>query len=152
MGYLALVHGAKGLFYYRFDVQQYDKTLADAGKWPWPTIGYLPELQPATWAGLGKLGRQLRQLAPVILASEPKTGVTVSPRKPSLHVALREYEGQRYLIAVNPAEEAVAATMAVEGMKASKAEVLFEDRQVAVNAGVLKDSFAKLAVHVYRFE
>ena len=152
MGYLALVHGAKGLFYYRFDVQQYDKTLADAGKWPWPTIGYLPELRPAAWAGLGEIGRQLRQLAPVILASEPKTGVTVFPRKPGLHVTLREYQGQRYLIAVNPAAEAIEATMAVEGMKASKAEVLFEDRQVAVNAGVLKDSFAKLAVHVYRFE
>ena len=94
----------------------------------------------------------MRQLAPVILAAEPNTGVTVAPRRPGLHVALRDYQGQRYLIAVNPAEETVEATMAVEGMKTSEADVLFEDRQVAVNAGVLKDRFAKLAAHVYRFE
>lgn len=152
MGYLALVHGAKGLFYYRFDVQRYDQALADAGKWPWPTIGYLPDLQPAAWAGLAKCAQQLKELAPVVLAPTPGNAVTVSPGQPGLHVALREYQGTRTLIAVNPAAEAVSARLTVDGLTASRAAVLFEGRQVGVQDGRLEDRFEPFAVHVYRFE
>lgn len=150
MGYLALVHGAKGLFYYRFDVQRYDRALADAGKWPWPTIGYLPDLQPASWAGLANTARELRDLAPVILAAAPAARATADT--PALHVALRQTGGGLTLIAVNPTEEPLTARVAVPGLTATRAEVLFEGRQVAVRAGALEDRFEGFAVHVYRFE
>jgi len=149
MGYLALVHGAKGLFYYRFNVEQYSKELADEGKWPWPTIGYMPELQPATWAGFETLGPQLGRLAPAILAPAREARVSVSPENSGLHVALRELDGKRYLIAVNPTEQPVDVTMAIEGMTATHGEVLFEDRQVTVTKAAFTDHFDKLAVHVY---
>lgn len=151
MGYLALVHGAKGLFYYRFNVEQYDQKLADQKRWAWVTVGHLPELRPEAWAGFQKLGPQLRQLAPVILSAEPEAKLTVAPDKPRLHLALRDYQGKRYLLAVNPSEEAVAATITVEGLRSAGAEVLFEQREVAVKGGALADRFERFAVHVYRF-
>ena len=163
MGYLALVHGAKALFYYRFDVQQYDKSLADQGKWPWPTIGYLPALWPETWAGFEKLGPQLKRLAPVILSPEPEAKITVTPEKPALHVALREHQGTRYLFAVNPHEDIIDARITVEGMTAETVQRLPEgsagpaaesvtERYIAVKAGAFLDRFGKLAVHIYRLE
>lgn len=152
MGYLALMHGARGLLYYRFDVQQYDKALADQGKWPWPTIGYLPELRPETWAGFERLGPQLARLAPVILSPEPETKVGVSPDDSGLHVALRQHEGAMYLLAVNPSEEAVDAAITVEGLAANAAEVVFEGRRVPVNDGTFGDRFGGAGVHVYRFQ
>ena len=94
----------------------------------------------------------MNQLAPIILASEPKAAVAVCTKAPRLHVALRDYRGRRYLIAVNATEEAVSAMPAVEGLRANKADVLFEGRQAAVSAGVVNDRFGKLAVHVYRFD
>ncbi len=151
MGYLALVHGARGLLYYRYDVQQYDRALADQGKWPWPTIGYLPELRPETWAGFERLGPQLRELAPVIFAPEQEAQVSVSPDDCGLHVALRQHEGATYLIAVNPSEEAVDAAITVGGLVAGAAEVVFEGRRIPVNDGTFGDRFEGAGVHVYRF-
>lgn len=163
MGYLALVHGAKALFYYRFDVQQYDKSLADQGKWPWPTIGYLPALRPETWAGFEKLGPQLKRLSSVILSPEPKAKIIVTPEKSALHVALREHQGTRYLFAVNPHEDVIDARIMVEGLTAETIHRLPEgsagpaagsvaERRIAVKAGAFLDRFGKLAVHIYRFE
>jgi hypothetical protein len=163
MGYLALAHGAKALFYYRFDVQQYDKAKADLGKWPWPTIGYLPELRPKTWAGLVKMGGQMKRLAPIILSPEPKAKITVSPYEPALHVALREYRGTRYLFAVNPHEEPIEATITVAGLTTKVAHRLAEgsagpaagavaEQDLPVTDGAFRDRFDKLAVHIYRFE
>ena len=163
MGYLAFVHGAKALFYYRFDVQQYDKSLADQGKWPWPTIGYLPELRPETWGGFEKLGPQLKRLAPIILSPEPEAKITVTPEEPALHVALREHQGTRYLIAVNPHEEAIDAQITVEGLTAKAIQRLPEgsagpaagavpEKRIAVTSGAFRDRFGKLAVHIYRLE
>ena len=163
MGYLALVHGAKALFYYRFDVQQYDKSLADQGKWPWPTIGYLPELRPETWAGFEKLGPQLKRLSSVLLSPEPKAEITVTPEEPTLHVALREHRGTRYLFAVNPHGRVIDAKITVEGLAAEIVQRLAEgsagaaadpvaERQIAVKRGAFLDRFGKLAAHIYRFE
>ncbi len=52
MGYLALVHGAKGLFYYRFDVQQYDKSLRHP---------YLAEDKVTPVFGWSRGGRPIRR-------------------------------------------------------------------------------------------
>ena len=163
MGYLALVHGAKALFYYRFDVQQHDRNLADQGKWPWVTIGYLPELRPETWAGLEMLGAQMKRLAPVILSPEPSVSATVTPAKPMLHAALREHEGTRYLFVVNPHEETVDAEIRMAGVKIETVHRLSEgsagpdagavaEQDIPVKGGVFHDCFGKLAVHIYRFE
>jgi len=163
MGYLALAHGAKALFYYRFDVQQYDKSLADQGKWPWPTIGYLPELRPETWAGFEKLGPQLKRFGPVFLSPELKTKITVAPEEPALHVALREHRGTRYLFAINPHEDIIDAEITVEGLTAETIQRLPEgsagpaadsvvEQRIAVKAGAFLDRFGKLAVHIYRLE
>ena len=152
MGYLALVHGARGLFYYRFDVQEHVPELAAAGKWPWRRIGYMPELRADTWAGFERLGPELGRLAPVMLSPEPEMAVAVSPEQPELHTALREHEGKLYLIAVNPHEEALEATVRIEGLEAQRARRVLAEAEVELEDGALGDRFEPYAVHMYTLE
>ena len=152
MGYLALVHGARGLFYYRFDVQEHVPELAAAGKWPWRRIGYMPELRADTWAGFERLGPELGRLAPVMLSPEPEMAVAVSPEQPELHTALREHEGKLYLIAVNPHDEALEATVRIEGLKTQRARRVLGDAGFELEDGALRHRFEPHAVQIYTLE
>jgi hypothetical protein len=88
----------------------------------------------------------------VILVPEPKVRATIWPEKAGLHVAMRDYRGARYMIAVNPLEQPVAARIAVPGLTARRAEVLFERRGVETCSAAVEDRFESFGVHVYRFE
>ena len=67
----------------------------------------------------------------------------------SISYLLKNHGDDVYLFAVNSAAEKVRATFRLNA--SGKAEVLRENRTVAISGGALADDFEPLAVHIYRF-
>jgi len=138
MSYLALAHGARGLFWYSFRDPDW----------------YLPENNPEVWAMCRTVNDELTALEPALLT--PNVGEAVfhpADGEGEVHGCAKRVGDEVYLIAVNPNEEPVTVSLALAdlGVEATgPAEIMFEDRSVAIADGAIKDEFEGLAVHVYR--
>lgn len=108
----------------------------------------------ANRAALREINGQLTRLAPAILSGEPPSTVSIRAENDvKVEILARRYAGRLYLFAVNYDERAVPAsvTMALAGLAAgTEVEVIDEGRVVRAEAGCIQDSFAPLAVHLYR--
>ncbi len=141
MTYLAIVHGAKGIFYYVYHGSQYDI-----------------QLSPGHWQNIKKIAGELETLTPVLLApvNPEKIGMTIldAPGKdingdPAVHFIIKKYGGKKYLIAVNVIKESLNVTFSDFATDADSLQVLFEDRAVDVIEGSFTDTFAPYEVHIY---
>lgn len=125
MTYLAITHGAKGIFYFC----------------------YKP-LYQRFWKEIGKLAKEIKKITPVLLSPTHKRGVLVNSRL--IHTLLKEYNGKRYLIAVNSARKKIDAAFTFNPKWGSKVKVLFENRKINCSIrGHLKDIFVGYDVHIY---
>jgi len=129
MTYLAVTHGANGVL--------------------WEPFGYIKE-HPGVWQSLVSLAGELRQLTPALVS--PTVKVITGTNKTSMHGTARRYQDQLYLILVNASNEAQpGTTFTLSGVPASApVEVLFEDRTLTLDEGVLSDDFEPYERHVYR--
>jgi hypothetical protein len=125
--YLGLIYGAKGIFYWTYDITY-----------------------PAMAVELKKLGREIKELSPVLLTQSPEQIVT-GAEETGVHALAKIHGGDCYLLtANNSADEEKTVrikTSAPAGVKSAK--VLFENRTIPVKDGVLEDKFAPYATHVY---
>ncbi len=137
MTYLALVHGAKGLVYYGYDIPAFPNTKAFK----------LPQDAPATWERLAAINRELQWLAPVILQGERRLLPTAS--KGDLHLGLWQYGGGNYVVAVNTSDRGVVADFRLPDIEARQLSVMFEHRLLTRSDGAFQDSFAPHDVHIY---
>ncbi len=127
MTYQALVEGARFILFYNHRPSSY-----------------------AAWAGLGRLAREIRALAPA-LESERAAAVAVEAGAPRVIAVGRRAGRFVYVLAVNCDRRPVAARLRVEGVAPSaEGDALFEARRVRLEGSVLSDRFAPLARHVYR--
>ncbi len=138
MTYLALAHGARGLFWYSFRDPDW----------------YLPENNPELWAEMKTVNDELIVLEPALLTVN-LAQMVVAAEGGEVHVALKRVGPELYIIAVNPGEEPVGATIDVADLApgvncAPEVQVRFEGRGVRLSDGVLTDEFDPLGVHVYR--
>ncbi|MEI6499531.1 MAG: hypothetical protein WCP21_00730 [Armatimonadota bacterium] len=145
MVYLALIHGAQGMTWYTYSYRPPDKHGA--------------AYDPKVWAYLKGLTGELSSLSEALTARAPReqpVGEIVSgPRQgdldyPSLNLRLLQWQGKWTLLAANSSAQAITARVTLPGLK-QEAEVLFEGRKVTTTGGRLQDTFAPLAVHVYRW-
>lgn len=138
MTYLALAHGARGLFWYSFRDPNW----------------YLPENNPELWEAVKAVNAELIALEPALLT--PNVGQSVIPVGDSaVHACARRVGDEVTVIAVNPGDEAVSARIPlaelVPGVTcAPEVEVRFEERHLRLSEGAIVDNFAPLEVHVYR--
>ena len=136
MTYLAIVHGARGIFYFCYGALH----KSHEGKQP---------AQVQLWEELKKLASEIKELTPVILSPTPEQ--TVSTDSPKIHVLYREYGDVKYIIAVNPENErqsdVVFSLPSLAGQ--GKAKALFEDRITEIRNESFRDGFEEYAVHVY---
>ena len=101
-----------------------------------------------------KVNDELTALEPALLT--PNVGEAVfhpADGEGEVHGCAKRVGDEVYLIAVNPNEEPVTVSLALAdlGVEATgPAEIMFEDRSVAIADGAIKDEFEGLAVHVYR--
>jgi len=138
MSYLALAHGARGLFWYSFRDPNW----------------YLPEGNPELWAETQTVNDELIALEPALLTRNVGQAV-IATEGGEVHACAKRVGDELTIIAVNPGEAAVAARIPLADLApaltcAPEVEVLFEDRALALAAGAIADDFAPLAVHVYR--
>lgn len=133
MVYQGLVWGAKAIFYY-----------------PWDDGCTGLTKDEKLMAAVGKLNAELAQIGPELLTRRYALTARNDGEQKGLYASLYRGEKGSYIIAVSTDTTAREFTVPAPGLKDGPAEVLFENRQVAVTEAGLKDQFAPLAVHVYR--
>jgi len=137
MTYLALVHGATGLIYYGYDIPSFPGTKAFK----------LPNDAPGLWAELSNINQQLRWLAPVILQGEWRLLPPASGG--DLHLAMWQYQGGNYIIAVNTSDSAMVAEFSLPEIEAQRLYAMFEQHWLTSIEGRFQDSFTPHQVHIY---
>lgn len=125
--YLAIVYGAKGIFYF----------------------GKRPRYEPV-WDEMAKMALEIRKLTPILLTPAVSPVVMIGPDKitESIHVLEKECEGKRYLIAVN-ARPDVCEVAFRSSQPITRVREFLEDRSLAVNDRSFTDTFPAYGAHVY---
>lgn len=131
MTYLALTHGAKGLIYYCY----YDMRV-------------LPQYAEM-WAGMKKIGAEVKTLSPVLLAPADLGPAQFSPDDAPIHTKIKRSGGRLYLLAVNAGSAPVEVTFELKQPLPAQVDVLFENRQAATRGTTLKAAFKPLEAHVF---
>ncbi len=131
MTWLALIHGARGIQYFIRS----------------PRISF-PK-SPIMWAECGALALETAELTPALTSAEPRPEVTCAPD--SVHVAAFRDRGVVTVLAVNTRNEPQALTVRLPGIEWSgEAEVVFENRTIAVAGGVIAESIDAFDTRAYR--
>ncbi|HUT14237.1 MAG TPA: hypothetical protein VMY42_27375 [Thermoguttaceae bacterium] len=136
--WMSIVHGSQGLIYF---CHQFQPTFIEAG--------LLADPQMAE--AVGRINRQIHSLAPVINGPTIERGATAEPTLGSrIECLVKRTDEAIYVFAVNMERKPEKPEITVRGAKDGTAEVLFEDRTVAVHNGRIVDQFAPYGVHRYK--
>lgn len=138
--WMALVHGSRGLIYF---VHRFKPTFCE-----WGLLDD-PEMLTAVTA----INRQVRTLAPVLNSPTLSDAVTVASSNADVPIdaMAKRYDGALYVLAVGMRNAASRGSFAVKGVPAgATAEVIGENRTIAVKGGRFEDGFAAYDVHLYR--
>ena len=148
MTYAAIVHGATGVTFYTYG-GFYDAKKKRSNDGMTST--------PERWKNITTLARQLNALSPVLTARTPAEQPTVKVVAgqavdfngyPSISCLMKEYNGEKYIIAVNSVKAEVKAEFQLGGVVSGT--VIDENRQVSFQNGKMSDTFAPYAVHTYK--
>jgi hypothetical protein len=150
--WMSIIHGASGLIYFCHEFQP-----------KFIEAGLLADAEMSK--AVGAINRQIRELAPAINSPSVHDALTVQAEKAEVSAdrvrlvgggpiatAVKRQGGATYVFAVrmDPSPAKAVFQLAVATGKA-EAEVLGEDRRIAVKDGRFEDEFAPYAVHVYRW-
>lgn len=135
MVYQGLVWGAKGIFYY-----------------PWDdgSTGLIKDEK--LMAAVGQINGELAQLGPELLTCRHEVLARNEGEQKGLYAGVYWGKAVTYLLAVSVEPAAKQFSIRMPQVQATSAEVLFEQRNVAVKDGTISDGFAPLGVHVYRIK
>jgi Carbohydrate binding domain. len=109
-------------------------------------LNYFPK-SVATWSECGRMAVEVAELTPWILSDEESLPVTSTSK--NILVTSRIHNGQLAIMAVNKVNEPVSTTFRVKGLQNGKARVLFENRMISFNSGVISDQLSALGSQVY---
>jgi len=133
--YLALMHGAAGIIFH----------LGHDGINPSMT---------RHWSVYPGLAREFEELVPIVTAppQSRSAGITVEPRE--VDYAVRESDGQLYLIAVNTSSSRVNAQITITdpAVAGKRAKLPFESREIELTDNSFVDMFTPFESHVYALQ
>ena len=129
MTWQAIINGATGIQYF---VRQ--------------GLNYFPK-SSATWSECGRISVEVAELTPWLLSDEET--MPVESYSKNILVSSRLHNNQLIVMAVNKINEPVSASIRISGVYNGKARVLFENRSVTVNGGILHDQLAAFGSQVY---
>jgi hypothetical protein len=133
MVYQCLVHGARGLVFYTY----WDGRFAMAD-------------HPKLWIMMQRLAREVKQLAPALLASPPSPPAKAGPGD-AVHLLRTTYEDSEMLLMVNTTREDLGAVrLSLPGLADGRLRGLFDEHAAPVRAGVAAIEVPSLAVRVFR--
>jgi hypothetical protein len=107
---------------------------------------YFPK-SAALWGECGRMSVEVAELTPWLLSDE--VTLPVESYSPNIIVSSKVHNGQLIVIAANKKNEPSGATIRVKGIGTGKALVLFENRSVSINGGVITDQLAPYGTQVY---
>ena len=137
--WLALIHGATGLVYFGHDLRPATNDSA--------ALLHDPLMLTAVTA----INQQIARLTGPLRAMTVVDGTQVqaSPPSASLDILVKDYQGTRFIFAVALRDEVVTATFCMPMPRGARADVIDENRSLAVADGSFTDRFAPYAVHLY---
>jgi hypothetical protein len=138
--WMSLIHGSRGVIYF---VHQFK---------PKSDIAALLH-DPEMLAAVTRLNRQITGLAPVLNRPAVRDAVSVRSKNPAVPVAtmVKQLGGATYLFAVAMRNGATDATFTfTKALGGNAAEVLGENRTLAVTNNAFSDHFAPWDVHLYK--
>jgi hypothetical protein len=110
-----------------------------------------PELLPAVAA----INQQILKLAPVLNSPTLHDAVTIITSNPDAPIAAmcKQQDESLYVFTVNTRNRPTKATIELRKSASNAgAQVLGEDRRIAIRDGRLEDAFKAYAVHLYQIE
>ena len=125
MTYMALAHGSKGILYFSY----------------YPSI-------PDTWAEVGVLVRELKQITPFLC--RPSTEAPLGNSNSAIHTRCIKMGKSGLIIATNVTGENQTTTFTIPNPPSSLT-LPFENGSVVVGNGQFTASFAPLGVHIYQW-
>ena len=146
--WMSLIHGSRGIIYFCHVFK------------PKP-IGAGLLADPAMAAAVGKINKQITELAPVLNSPTLNDVVTVESSNKDVPVdaCVKELNGTYYIFAVAMRDGATHVTFTIKGMPTSKVvagkpipvELLGEGRWLQIIGGQISDEFKGYEVHLYKF-
>jgi len=114
-------------------------------------FGIIP-MSPDLYAMWGECANELDQISNA-LAAPARQHLTVRPEDNAVCASWRKYDDEAMIITVNKSEDAQTVEIKLpDTCRADAADVLFEERKVKIENGLLRDSFQGLERHVYRLK
>ena len=132
MTYQSLINGATGIQYF---VRQ--------------GLNYFPK-STAVWGECGRMATEIAELTPWLLSEEDAPSARSSSSE--ILVTSRLHDEQVIVLIVNRRNEPARAEIHVEGGFSGRARVLFENRYINVNGGVISDHLPAFGSQVYLIE
>jgi len=137
MAYDAIIHGVKGIFY-------------------WGTYS-MP--QPSQhWTDLKKVSRELGDLMPVLASPDVPCNLTLDYEEmgysidKGIEYLVKEHDGVKYMISANTTIGPVKVSFSGIPLSAQSAEVMFENRNIAISNNSFMDTYEPYGVHVYKLK
>jgi hypothetical protein len=138
--WMSLIHGSRGLIYF---VHQFKPTSDNAALLH----------DPAMLAAVTRINRQITDLAPALNSPTVRDAVSVRSKNPDVPVAtmVKQWGGATYLFAAAMRDGVTEATFTFnQTTDRNTAEVLGENRALAVTNNSFNDHFEPWAVHLYK--
>jgi hypothetical protein len=107
---------------------------------------YFPK-SAAAWSECGRMAMEIAELTPWLLSDEETLPVESSSN--NIIVSSRVHDGQLAVMAVNKINEPVGVTFRIRGISNGKAKLIFENRSLPANGGLISDHIAPLGSQVY---
>ena len=152
MSWLSIIYGARGLVYH---VHQYQPEFLESVLLPPSAEGPTKIIDPEVVATVTAMNKQMHSLARVINSPSIPNGVKAVSSAPDtpIPVLVKQYDGATYIFACAMHHVDTKATFSViAGITNghATAEVLGEDRKIAVQDGVFRDTFQGYGVNIYK--
>jgi len=100
-----------------------------------------------TWNECGRMALEIAELTPWLLSDEEANSAESNSK--NIAVASKLHNGQLIILAVNKINEPLRAEIMVSGIGDSRAKVIFENRTVSVNSGLISDILPAFGSQVY---
>ena len=134
--WMALVHGASGIFYF---VHEWKPSFREDGLFRYPD----------TVEEIARINAQIEVLAPVL--NSPTLEGRVGVHAPvEIATMVKRHGDAHYVFAVNMEKKAAKARLVLTGIGGTQAFVLGEDRIVALSGGAIEDEFFEYGVRLYK--
>jgi hypothetical protein len=140
--WMSLIHGSRGIIYFVHVFQPKSDP-----------AGLLADAE--MWAGVGKINRQIIELAPALNSPTVSDAATVgsSQKETPIDIMTKKEGGAVYVFAVAMRDVAAKGIFAVKGLPAkATAEVIGEGRRIDVADGKFTDDFKGYEVHLYKIK